>query len=86
MFIREAAWTAAVQREGPDVPGESIVARNSSQGGKKYPKPVWYEDHEMREEARIFLDEFSRAVVGYAEYPSAPFGAGRRQTPRYLTR
>ena len=34
------------------------MARNSSQGGKKYPKPVWFEDHEMREEARIFLDEF----------------------------
>ena len=27
-------------------------------GRKEYPKSVWYEDHEMREEARIFLDEF----------------------------
>lgn len=34
------------------------MARKSSQGGKKYPKPVWFEDYEMREEARIFLDEF----------------------------
>jgi hypothetical protein len=55
---REAAWTATAPREGLAVPGELIVARNSSQGGRKYPKAVWLEDHEIREEARIFLEEF----------------------------
>lgn len=36
----------------------AIVARNASQGGRTHPKSVWFEDHEMREVTRIFLDEF----------------------------